>query len=290
MRELRKRINGLIALLLAVCMSLEISGGEVFAATAYKFGTSGGCNYSVNTITGLQLVPGDQIDGSFTGGYFNVAYSDSESASIANNLEPSGTLTVGGDSVICYQKIQFSSTFPSGYYGIKVVDAAQTTEQFDREYINLLTLKWLKYYNLHFDANGGTFTDSLPDIINGKFDSVDSYTLNDGSALSRPGYDFKGWSFSSSGSGTIYQGGDTIALPNTDITSVTGGQTLTLYAIWESNGESIPIGTGTSYLTAGQPYILGSEGAYKVDGDPTSYPMNTTFYVSNSGNYTITVQ
>lgn len=290
MRELRKRINGLIALLLAVCMSLEISGGEVFAARPYTFGTTDKSELNLDTIKGREFAPGDQIIQGDSGGYFNVAYSDTESATIADYLDPAQTQKAVFGSVSCYQKMQFASAFPSGYYGIKVVGATETTDRCGDEYVKLLTYEWLKYYNLHFDANGGTFTDSLPDITDRKFDGVDSYTLNDGSALSRQGYDFKGWSFSSGGSGIIYQGGDTIALPNADITSVTGGQTLTLYAIWASNGESIPVGTGTTYLTAGQPYILGSEGVYKVSGDPTSYPMNTTFYVSESGNYTITVQ
>ena len=75
MKELRKRVNGLIAILLAVCMSLEMSGEQVAAATTISFGVS---NIDLSTIssypsTSLQLSEvGDVMERASSGGCFAI--------------------------------------------------------------------------------------------------------------------------------------------------------------------------------------------------------------------------
>ena len=143
---------------------------------------------------------------------------------------------------------------------------------------------WTKLYKLAFDANGGG--GNMDTLLNG-MDGI-GQTLPE-CAFTKEGFVFKGWATNPYTLTAEYQPGDSFTY-----SPQTAGETVTLYAIWEAEGanaaDRIQVGLGTVYLTAGQEYFFGSEGVYKVDGDPTAYPMNTIFYVPVSGNYTISVQ
>ena len=83
MKELRKRVNGLIAILLAVCMSLEMSGEQVAAATTIKFGYDSNIDLSkIESYTpeSLQLSEmGDAMKEDTSGGSFVIDKENSAS-------------------------------------------------------------------------------------------------------------------------------------------------------------------------------------------------------------------
>ena len=98
---------------------------------------------------------------------------------------------------------------------------------------------------------------------------------------------FAGWS--TTDNGTV-QYADRASF---DFQASTNNQVVDLYAIWKeiaNNEDRIQVGVGTIYLTTGQAYSCGENGAYQVDGDPTVYSTNTLFYVPVSGYYTISAQ
>ena len=143
---------------------------------------------------------------------------------------------------------------------------------------------WNKLYKIAYDANGG---DGSMEILLNAIDGVGQILPE--CTYTRAGYVFKGWATNPYTLTAEYQPGDAFTY-----SPQTAGETVTLYAIWEAEGanaaDRIQVGLGTVYLTAGQEYFFGEDGVYKVDGDPTAYPMNTIFYVPASGNYTISVQ
>lgn len=238
MKELRKRVNGLIAILLAVCLSLEMSGGDVYAAQEYSFGDY--ADYRIadyvnegqtqgNDIAGVVLSAGDSIMQNDSGGYFSVVLSDTTIGQYVNYSERNnGNVTYTNELTI--------TEIPDEYDGIQVKEAKKTEYLFDTGYyIKQLTFDWYRQYaryNLTFDVNGGTTTGVIDDITNCKFGSNEYYPLPE-IQPERQGYLFEGWSFSSDRSGTTYQAGDEITLPNNEITTITDGQELTLYAVWE---------------------------------------------------------
>lgn len=239
MKELRKRINGLIAILLAVCMSLEMSGSKVAAATDYLFGDFS--TYKVtdteNTMTGVVLSAGDAVKYGSSGGYFNVVCSNADS-----NYDIKNYITLNSkiiNDVSCNDSLVVADIIPSEYDGIQITNASDTgNSDGDGHTFKNLTLSWYRQYpryNLSFDANGGTTTDTLPIITDCKFGSEEPIEFNFDYSPERQGYSFAGWSFSSDGTGHVYT--DTITLPNDyeNITTITDGQSLTLYAVWEPN-------------------------------------------------------
>lgn len=239
MKELRKRINGLIAILLAVCMSLEMSGSKVAAATDYLFGDSS--TYKVtdteNTMTGVVLSAGDAVKYGSSGGYFDVVCSNADSNYDIKNYITLNPKTI--NNVSCNDSLVVADIIPSEYDGIQITNASDTgISDGDGHTFKNLTLSWYRQYpryNLTFDANGGTTTVTLPTIMDCKFGSGETVRFAFDSLPTRQGYSFAGWSFSSDGSGNVYA--EMITLPNEyeNITTITDGQTLTLYAVWEPN-------------------------------------------------------
>lgn len=249
MKELRKRVNGLIAILLAVCLSLEMSGGDVAAATTYDVGEVGS-TYKVTDLAGQVLLAGDTITKSSSGGDFAVVLSDasiSEYASyelIVNELSNGVVARYTNDLEV----LGIQGGYPGGYDGIQITEASDTGIMVDGSYtMKQLTLDWFRYprYDLSFDANGGDATDTLPTITDCKFGSEDPIYFNFDSRPTRQGYSFAGWSFSSNGTGHVYT--EMINLPNKyeNITSVKDGDKLKLYAVWEPYAYTVYFNSGS---------------------------------------------
>lgn len=274
MKELRKRVNGLIAILLAVCLSLEMSGGEVYATT-YEFGEDASKYFTVDTIKDKVLLPGDIIHAQ-SGGHFDVNFTTNGNGVEASQLYTFTTasdIETGDTSIATLTVKTEADGFPIDTYdGIYVTDAyAVTGTNFNGYTVKHIELRGFRYprYNLSFDANGGTTTDTLPIITDCKFGSEEPIGFNFDSLPERQGYSFAGWSFSSDGSGHAYT--ETITLPNEyeNITTITDGQSLTLYAVWKPNtygadfypgsvGQEIPSGDimGKMESTSDQPITL----------------------------------
>lgn len=314
MKELRKRVNGLIAILLAVCMSLEMSGSDVYAAT-YEFGEDASKYFTVDTIKDKVLLPGDIIDAQ-SGGHFDVNFTTDDNGVNAENLYALSNTT---DGVSAHSSTLTVKTEANGfpidtYDGIYVTNAyALTGTNFNGYTVKYIELRGFRYprYNLSFDANGGTTTDTLPIITDCKFGSEEPIEFIFDYSPERQGYSFADWSFSSDGTGHVYDDG-TLTLPNEyeNITTINDGDTLTLYAVWNpysyityfnhgnvgdqsADGDEIPVVESTSdqpitlpectytlsnYHFAGWKYMgLDPYNITSGEGVGTIYPAGSTF-------------
>lgn len=146
---------------------------------------------------------------------------------------------------------------------------------------------------LYYDANNGTGAPSTQSYT-GTSTSSHSFTVASGTPT-RSGYEFLGWSTSSSATSASYTSGDTI--------SVTYNGSKTLYAVWKQsvtnysitiykgNWESFKLlGTDTSNVTAAsKTYTIASGttidvdwyGKSTVNGSGTDYTYTTTYSSSN---------
>lgn len=384
MKELRKRVNGLIAILLAVCLVLEMSGIRVSAGNMISLGIN---HTPIGDCVGMTLSEvGDGLEYGSSGGCFTIDSTSDEG--IRDYFEFGDSMEATDGVTAVYMSIQINKELPVEYQSIKIASISKIPDSspnadypyvtYNGDVVNSIVFQWvpIESYILNYNFNGGTGTA----IASQKQLCSETYSVQNPSDLTRTGYEFAGWSFSADGSGTIYQAGGEITLPNNEISTITNGQTLTLYAVWkpytyyanfdpgsagqdissgdlmnkiegtsgqaitlpectytregfvfkgwstnpntltaeyqpgdaftylpQTDGETvtlyaiwgaeganaadgIQVGVGTVYLKAGQKYVFGEEGVYNVAGDPTSYPMNTIFYVPTSGYYTISVQ
>lgn len=250
MKELRKRVNGLIAILLAVCMSLEMSGGEVYAATEYSFGDSVQA-YTINNIAGTVLVTGDTIKKTDSGGKFAVVLSDTSIRTHVTYQEYSYDVS---DGVVAKYTTELTvKDIPEGYDGIQITEASDTGIKVDYSYtMKQLTLGWFRYprYTLSYHGNGGTiggnevFDDKTTHVyyLKGTSHGYPSFDVQP----QRQGYSLLGWSFKSDGKGKVYTIEDElITLPNEDITTINDGDKLTLYAVWNPYAYTVYFNSGS---------------------------------------------
>lgn len=259
MKELRKRVNGLIAILLAVCLSLEMSGEQVAAATTIEFGYYSNIDLSkIESYTpeSLQLSEmGDVMKETTSGGSFVIDKENSASGITDYFSFSPGTAEDG--TTIYYTLATLNKALPVDYKAIQI-SGSSPLQNSEGAYINSssgrvysITLQWVpaETYTLNYDLNGGTGTA----IASRKQQWEKAYSLENPSDWTKKGYAFNGWSFSSDRSGTTYLAGREITLPNDEITTVNDGQELTLYAVWNpyaytamfnpgSVGQEIPAG------------------------------------------------
>lgn len=281
MKELRKRVNGLIAILLAVCLSLEMSGERVAAATTINFGDNGTNDIKLSDIArgnvnleGLLLSEkGDIMQRSTSGGCFAI---DNDSASGITDyltLNPNNYIASDGTTKF-YTSAELKSDLPVEYKAIQIVSAKKLSnsegdilDTYERYPLYSIKLQWVpaETYTLYYDLNGGTGTA----IASRKQQWNKAYSLEKPSDWTRKGYAFNGWSFSKDGTGKPYSADGEIILPDDDITEITDGQELTLYAVWDpyaytamfnpgSVGQENPTGVemGKMESTSNQPIIL----------------------------------
>ncbi|MBO5451716.1 MAG: InlB B-repeat-containing protein [Lachnospiraceae bacterium] len=232
MKELRKRVNGLIAILLAVCMSLEMSGEQVAAATTIEFGYNSNIDLSkIESYTpeSLQLSEvGDVMERASSGGSFVI---DKENSALGITDYFSFSTETASDNTTTYYKLAtLNKALPVDYKAIQISGSSQTDINSTWGQVYSITLQWVpaETYTLNYDLNGGTGTA----IASRKQQWEKAYSLENPSDWTKKGYAFYDWSFSSDRSGTTYLAGSEITLPNDEITTVTDGQELTLYAVW----------------------------------------------------------
>lgn len=259
MKELRKRVNGLIAILLAVCMSLEMSGEQVAAATTISFGVNDIDLSKISDSTSLQLSEvGDVMERASSGGCF--AIDNNSDSGITDYLTFDSNNYIASDGTTkFYTSAELKSDLPVEYKAIQIASASLLTnseeetilDTYDRWPLYSIKLQWVpaKTYTLNYDLNGGTGTA----IASRKQQLEKAYSLENPSDWTKKGYEFNGWSFSKDGSGLLYAVDDSVILPNDEIGSVIDGQELTLYAVWNpyaytamfnpgSVGQEIPTG------------------------------------------------
>lgn len=241
MKELRKRVNGLIAILLAVCMSLEMSGEQVAAATTIEFGYYSNIDLSkIESYTpeSLQLSEvGDEMERASSGGCFAIDNNSDSGITDYLTFDPNNYTASDGTTKF-YTSAELKSVLPVEYKAIQIASASLLTNSegtilstFDQCPLYSIKLQWVpaQTYTLNYDLNGGTGTA----IASRKQQLEKAYSLENPSDWTKKGYAFNGWSFSSDRSGTTYRAGREITLPNDEITTVIDGQELTLYAVWD---------------------------------------------------------
>ncbi|MBR3164022.1 InlB B-repeat-containing protein [Candidatus Saccharibacteria bacterium] len=84
-----------------------------------------------------------------------------------------------------------------------------------------------KTYTIHFDANTGTGN------MSNQTYNLDQSTALPANGFTKDGYSFKEWNTKADGTGTSYADGQSIK------NLATANQTITLYAIWEKNSDSV---------------------------------------------------
>ena len=132
----------------------------------------------------------------------------------------------------------------------------------------VLTAQWkANSHQVKYDGNGGKT--SAPESKSADYNS----NVSVAAGLEKDGYLFDGWEQISTGK--VLTPGASFVMPDMDET---------LKAKWKIAYTGIN-GKGTYYLVSGQSYTLGA--GLKVQGDNSSYSGNMTFYVPQSGYYTL---
>lgn len=264
MKELRKRVNGLIAILLAVCMSLEMSGVRVSAAVIAVGASDTSITDCVNK-TFSEV--GDGLEKKSSGGNFFI----NAASDIGEYLSPAkgGTgIYIPGDTKDYYEKVTISKELPVEYKALQITSVDETNyRDTDSHLIYEITFAWVpaQVYTLNFDLNGGT-----TGALSQKYQWNKTYVFPESDKFIRAGYELMGWSFSPDATEATYEPGTEFSFPdNNEVTTVIDGQELTLYAVWDpyaytamfnpgSVGQENPTGVemGIMESTSNQPIIL----------------------------------
>lgn len=252
MKELKKRLKGLLALLLVVCLFWE-SGVSAMAGSGMI--AVGDLDKKVSDCLNLEFSEsGDGLKNSSSGGYFTIAYGSDD---IANYVSLAGNISSDAGSYTCYDSLTVSSELPANYESIKVTSVDDTGDTKYNFNLYKLTLNWTpaKMCTVQYDRNGGD--GFVPDVMQHKISAA--YTIDDQIDVYNKGHSFLGWSLVQPSAVTadthLYQNGDTVNFVGNDYISVAEGDTVTFYAIWSDPypytvsfsaggmGQSVPSGT-----------------------------------------------
>ena len=135
-----------------------------------------------------------------------------------------------------------------------------------------MTAQWqINTYTVTYNGNGGTIgiytgTDTV------KYN--DSYEIKNVSGITptRYGYKFLGWR--KNNEGNLLQAGGSFTMPADNVT---------LVAQWKEKSPNLG-NKGKHDLSNGVRYTY--NGAFRINGDPSNYQDNITFYVPKAGEYT----
>lgn len=122
MKELKKRIKGLSAILLAVCLALclvvRFSGVSVSAAGIIK---TGEYDTKLEECVGKEFSAiGDGLQYGSSGGYFAIEYETGNSDNMEEYLQLSETYTANDDKTEYYESVEIAKTLPTQYKSIKI--------------------------------------------------------------------------------------------------------------------------------------------------------------------------
>lgn len=233
MKELKKRLKGLLALLLVVCLFWESGISAMAGSGLISVGEFS--DKKLSECVGLEF--SDSRDGLIygsSGGYFTVSYGSEDIASYIN-LTDGGSTSNGN---IYYKELTVKSDldFPANHETIKISSATELADTVVDNYpIYNLTLDWTpaKMCTVQYDRNGGD--GFAPEAMQYKISAT--YTIDDQIDVYNKGHSFLGWSLVKLDAGAmtegtpIYQNGDPVSFVENDIPVEEGG-TVTFYAIW----------------------------------------------------------
>lgn len=241
MKELKKRLKGLLALLLAMCLFWEAGISAVAGSGMINVGDTEQGDTKASDCADLEFTDiGDGLIQHSSGGHFTISC---KSADIADYI----SLTDNGQSVLmvdgepqtgqytCHSKIVVTKELPINYEAIKVtsvVDTGETTTDWSKLY--KLTLDWTpaKMCTVQYDCNGGD--GYIPSAMQYKISAT--YTIDDQIDVYNKGHSFRGWSLVKPSEVTentyLYSIGEKIDFAGNDYIHVEEGDTVTFYAIW----------------------------------------------------------
>lgn len=231
MKELKKRLKGLLALLLVVCLFWE-SGISAMARSGMIL-VGEFSDKKLSECVGLEFsAAGDGLIYGSSGGYFTVSYGSEDIASYINLTD--GGSTSNGNTYYKELTVKSDLDFPANHETIKISSATELADTVvDNHPIYNLTLDWTpaKMCTVQYDRNGGD--GFAPEAMQYKISAT--YTIDDQIDVYNKGHSFRGWSLvkpSEVTEGTpIYQNGDPVSFVENDIPVEEGG-TVTFYAIW----------------------------------------------------------
>ncbi len=219
----------------------------------------------------------------------HVIYSEANKDTKVYLYNSSGTLITSNDDGGDENNFRLAYNLTAGstyYYGIKFYNLSQTGS---------IPFKFGKMYTVKYNSNGGTGAPFEQEKDYGK-----SVTISTGKPT-RSGYEFLGWSTSSTATTPNYQGGEIYST----------NSNLTLYAVWEkivldkveikfpptktiyNTGESLDTSGLTLTLTYSDGTVKNITSGFSVSGFDSSKSGKQTVYVSYDGKkvkYSVTVK
>lgn len=122
MKELKKRIKGLSAILLAVCLALclvvRFSGVRASAAGIITTGIN---DIQLEKCVGEEFSAiGDGLQYGSSGGYFAIEYETGNSDNMEEYLQLSETYTANDNKTEYYESVEIAKTLPTQYKSIKI--------------------------------------------------------------------------------------------------------------------------------------------------------------------------
>lgn len=122
MKELKKRIKGLSAILLAMslalCLMVRFSGVR---ASAAEIITTGINNTPLENCEGKEFSAiGDGLQYGSSGGYFAIEYETGNSDNMEEYLQLSETYTANDNKTEYYESVEIAKTLPTQYKSIKI--------------------------------------------------------------------------------------------------------------------------------------------------------------------------
>ena len=215
------------------------------------------------TYTWAQACPSMATKSSYDNRYFyqhNITIGVGTSSSVSDGATVSGITVTWNSSGLT---LQASSSVTARTYYIIFSDWTTEDDSFTVSFkvVNASATQYTCY--LYYDANGGSGAPSTQSYT-GTLTSNHTFTISS-TTPSKSGYNFKGWSTSSSASSASYSAGGTI--------SVGYNSSKTLYAVWEQQVTTISI---TVYK--------GNWASFKLLGvDTSNVTSSSKTYTVNSG-------
>lgn len=229
MKELKKRLKGLLALLLVVCLFWESGISAMAGSGMIEVGL---LHKKVNDCLNLEFSDiGDGLKNSSSGGEFVISYG---SADIANYISLSEEKQSDKGLYSYYDSMTVSSELPANYESIKVTSVVDTGDTKYNYTLYKLTLDWTpaKMCTVQYDRNGGD--GFAPEAMQYKISAT--YTIDDQIDVYNKGHSFRGWSLVKPSEVTentyLYRIGEKIDFAGNDYIHVEEGDTVTFYAIW----------------------------------------------------------
>lgn len=232
MKELKKRLKGLLALLLVVCLFWE-SGISAMAGSG-MISVGEFSDKKLSECVGLEFSDaGDGLIYGSSGGYFTVSYGSEDIASYINLTAKNSTSN--GNTYYNELSVKPDLDFPANYETIKISSATALDDLAIDDYpIYKLTLDWTpaKMCTVQYDRNGGD--GFAPEAMQYKISAT--YTIDDQIDVYNKGHSFLGWSLVKPSEVTenthLYRIGEKIDFAGNDYIHVEEGDTVTFYAIW----------------------------------------------------------